>query len=207
MNTISIKYLIPSLFVAASLTMIGCAGLPNSTPCSGMMTQSCYPGMMTQNLYSSGFVPMPTNVCQSGLFEALPPNQITTIQRNGNSYYVYADQSSHQVLMGQSSALKNYNSLVSRQLPALARSGQQAEKNFVTNGVTPQQRHSLAVTGRQARNSWKNLFHGKHQKHGAPTTSSSDSVSAKSSPLIAKELPSSKGLERRARSEWRKVGI
>ncbi len=188
--------------------MIGCVGLPNSTPCSGVMTQSCYPGMMTQNLCSAGFVPMSMNACQTGLFEALPPNKITTIEQNGNSYYVYADQSSHQVLMGQSSALKNYNSLVSRQLPALAKSGQQAEKNFAKNGISPQQRHSLAVAGRQARNSWKNLFHGKHQKHGAPTTSSSEPVSAlKSSPSIAKELPSSKGLERQAGREWKKIGI
>ncbi|MBX9578258.1 MAG: hypothetical protein K2W97_07265 [Chthoniobacterales bacterium] len=96
MNIISRKYLIPSLFVAASLTMIDCAGLPNSTSCSGMMTQ---------NLCSAGFVPMPMKVCQTGLFESLPPNKITTIEQNGNSYYVYADQSSHQVLMGQTSAL------------------------------------------------------------------------------------------------------
>ena len=77
---------------------------------------------------------MSMNACQTGLFEALPPNKITTIEQNGNSYYVYADQSSHQVLMGQSSALK-------------------------------------------------------------------------SSPSIAKELPSAKGVERQAGREWKKVGI
>ena len=201
MNTISGKYLIPSLFVAASLSMIGCAGLPNSTPCSGMMRQGCYPGMMTQNLCSAGFVPIPMNACQPGLFEALPPNQITTIQRNGNSYYVYADQSSHQVIMGQNGALKNYNSLLSRQLPALARSSQQAEKNLVRNGVTSQQPHSLAVAGRQARNSWKNMFCGRHQNHAVPA-----GASQKSAP-IAKELASSKGLERQAAREWKKIGI
>lgn len=206
MNTISRKYLIPSLFVAALLTMIGCAGIPNSTPCSGMMAQSCYPGMMTQNLYGAGFIPMPMNACQPGLFEALPPNKITTIQRNGNTYYAYADQSSHQVLMGQSSALKNYNSRVSRQLPALARSGQQAEKNFVTNGLTPQQRRSLAVAGRKAKNSWKNIFHRRHENQSAPVASNLVSAS-KESGSIAKELPSSKSIERQAGREWKKVGF
>lgn len=207
MSTISAKYLIPSLFFAASLIMVGCAGLPDSAPCSGMMMQSCYPAMMTQNLYSAGFVPMPMNVCQPGLFEALPPNQITAIQRNANTYYAYADPSSHQVLMGQSSALKKYNSLVSRQLPALARSGQRAEKNFV-NEVTPQQRHFLAVAGRQAKNSWKNMFRGKHQKHDGPAASSNNPVTASEPSIpIAKELPSAKGVEGQAGREWKKVGF
>ena len=149
---------------------------------------------------------MPMNACQPGLFEALPPNKITTIEQNGNSYYAYADPSSHQVLMGQSSALKNYNSLVSRQLPKLATSAQQAEKNFVKNGVTPQQRHSLAVAGRQARNSWKNMFRSKYQNHS--TLLAANPVSAsKESASITKEIPSSKGLEQEAGREWKKMHL
>ncbi len=155
---------------------------------------------------------MPMNVCQPGLFEALPPNQITTIQRNGNSYYVYADQSSHQVLMGQSSALKNYNSLVSRQLPAVASASRQAEKKFVMNGVTPQQRRSMTGVGRQVQRYWNNNIIAKRKHRSAPVASNSNLaanpvITSEPSAPMAKELPSSGGIERQARREWKKIGI
>ncbi|MBX9578259.1 MAG: hypothetical protein K2W97_07270 [Chthoniobacterales bacterium] len=52
----------------------------------------------------------------------------------------------------------------------------------------------------------ENLFHGKHQKHGVPVASNPVGGSQKSDP-IAKELSSSKGLERQAEREWKKVSI
>ena len=244
--------------------MIGCAGFPNQTSCSGMISQGfssgplpqticsapvsqnfCY-GSVSQNLCSAGFVPMAANFCSASFIQTLPANQITTIQRGGNNYYVYADPSTHQVLMGQGSALRNYTSIVNKQhssvtnninqqvasnvinrqmpsvnninqqatrnffnrhlpvpgntqfpapgniqLPAVANASQQAERNFAANGLTMQQRHSIAKQDKQARGYWKNMERGKHQHQVTSATGTSAVGSPGSNAAIIKELRSS----------------
>lgn len=213
MKTISVKHFIATLTVATSVTMIGCAEFPNSLSYSGGAPQNYSPEIVSQysstiivqDLYDAGFVVMPADAFESGFSETLSHNHITSIQRNGKTYYVYPDPVSHQILMGEKSALKSYQSLINEKLPNIASTAPQVGKNVAAKELTSSERHALAREGEHLKKCWRSLD-SKKDHDSIEKDTGSMSLSS-SSGLMKKELSSSRELEKKAHHELKKIGF
>jgi hypothetical protein len=67
----------------------------------------------TENLLSAaGFRTVIANTPQrQEQLKALPPDKVTLVQRNGNTYYVYADPANNQAFVGTPSQYQKYQQL------------------------------------------------------------------------------------------------
>jgi hypothetical protein len=67
----------------------------------------------TENLLSAaGFRTVSANTPQRlKQLKALPPNKVTLVQRNGKTYYVYADPANNQAFVGNPSQYQKYQQL------------------------------------------------------------------------------------------------
>jgi hypothetical protein len=67
----------------------------------------------TENLLSAaGFRNVIANTPQrQEQLKALPPDKVTLVQRNGNTYYVYADPANNQAFVGTPSQYQKYQQL------------------------------------------------------------------------------------------------
>jgi hypothetical protein len=67
----------------------------------------------TENLLSAaGFRTVIANTPQrQKQLKALPPDKVTLVQRNGNTYYVYADPANNQAFVGTPSQYQKYQQL------------------------------------------------------------------------------------------------
>jgi hypothetical protein len=63
-------------------------------------------------LTSAGFITKtPSTPKQQQLFKTLTPNKITTVRRNGKTYYVYADPAQNQVYVGTPAQFQKFQQL------------------------------------------------------------------------------------------------
>jgi hypothetical protein len=63
-------------------------------------------------LTSAGFTTKtPATARQQELFKTLTPNTITTVHRNGKTYYVYADPAQNQLYVGSPAQFQKYQQL------------------------------------------------------------------------------------------------
>jgi hypothetical protein len=86
-----------------STFLIGCAGAPSSqAPIS-------QPASTTDLLMQSGFQVEPVKSPEH--LQKLPANQFVTVQRQGQTFYVYTDPSTKQLYFGSEAAYQRYLSM------------------------------------------------------------------------------------------------
>jgi hypothetical protein len=97
------KYLLILVF---STFLVGCAGAPTSQAPSSRGAST------TDLLIQSGFQAEPAS---QGHLQKLPGNQFVTVQRQGRTYYVFADPGTKQLYFGSEAAYQRYQSLAAAQ--------------------------------------------------------------------------------------------
>ena len=77
------------------------------------LTASCANTQHTENLLSAaGFRTVIANTPQrQEQLKAIPPDKVTLVQRNGKTYYVYADPANNQIFVGTPSQYQKYQQL------------------------------------------------------------------------------------------------
>jgi hypothetical protein len=90
-----------------STFLVGCAGAPMS------QAPSSQPVSTTDLLTQSGFRAEPVKSPEH--LQKLPGNQFVTVQRQGQTIYVYTDPSTQQLYFGSEAAYQRYLSLASAQ--------------------------------------------------------------------------------------------
>jgi hypothetical protein len=101
------KYLFSPLNLIGALAVlamaVGCAG---SNPFSSAAAQE------ESLLTSAGFrIKVPTTPQQQQLLKSLTPNKMTTVHRNGKTYYVYAEPTKNQAYVGTQAENQRYQQL------------------------------------------------------------------------------------------------
>jgi hypothetical protein len=78
-----------------------------------VLTVGCANTQHTENLLSAaGFRTVLANTQQrQEQLKALPPDRVTSVQRNGKNYYVYADSGDNQVFVGTPFEYQKYQQL------------------------------------------------------------------------------------------------
>jgi hypothetical protein len=76
-------------------------------------TVGCAKTQHSENLLSAaGFSTVIANTPQrQEQLQAIPPDKVTLVQRNGKTYYVYADPANHQIFVGTPSQYQKYQQL------------------------------------------------------------------------------------------------
>jgi hypothetical protein len=77
------------------------------------LTATCANTQHTENLLSAaGFRTVIANTPQrQEQLKAIPPDKVTLVQRNGKTYYVYADPANNQIFVGTPSQYQKYQQL------------------------------------------------------------------------------------------------
>lgn len=199
-----------------SVAFVGCSSMqPNSVVNVPVATTPTT--IIRENLLSSGFVPMMPGINQTTIaFESLPPGQISTIQSQGQTYFVYPEQSTHQVLIGQNNNFVKYTTLINQKpLPPIANVGnsiqrlwsnniihktqqssvvnvnnQNSEQKIVNNSLVQQELPRLKQTGNMIEHYWNHQIMP-HRHHSSPAATASPVVDNNTSVTNSGTKPSS----------------
>lgn len=89
------------------------------TGCSGLLNNERIHILREETLLKAGFKPVALTEAQEEQLQELHQlhsGKITTMQRQGKTYYIYPDLHHHRILVGRNRQLMQYNQLVAEQL-------------------------------------------------------------------------------------------